>query len=235
MRPFTLGVTTLVQGLCAFVWLVILFDVASPTFNVETFPAWTGLQTATAAVGVFLASTALGVVMHTISRSIFHPVKQQWSLTILSSPTVRKRFGELGSAGIFPGGESYNDVFDEKTPDKVRKASAYLHLLEYQIMTRAPEVFATLQIYRDQYRLARAFVVPSLALALVLPFWGPVATLDGAGMIGPFPIIRTQLFLLGVLAAAVSFVAFRERSHRYAAAKVLAFTTIEGTRMRDLS
>jgi hypothetical protein len=60
------------------------------------------------------------------------------------------------------------------------------------------------------------------------------ATLDGAGMIGPFPIIRTQLFLLGVLAA-VSFVAFRERSHRYAAAKVLAFTTMEGTRMRDLS
>jgi hypothetical protein len=53
--------------------------------------------------------------------------------------------------------------------------------------------------------------------------------------IGPFPIIRTQLFLLGVLAAAVSFVAFRERSHRYAAAKVLAFTTMEGTRMRDLS
>jgi hypothetical protein len=50
MRPFTLGVTTLVQGLYAFVWLVILFDVASPTFNVDTFPAWTGLQTATAAV-----------------------------------------------------------------------------------------------------------------------------------------------------------------------------------------
>jgi hypothetical protein len=204
MRPFTLGVTTLVQGLYAFVWLVILFDVASPTF------------------------------MHTISRAIFHSVKQQWSLTILSSPTVRRRFGELGSAGIFPGGESYDEIFDEKTPDKVRNASAYLHLLEYQIMTRAPEVFASLQVYRDQYRLARAFIIPSLALALVLPFWGPVATLDGAGMIEPFPIIRTQLFLLGVLAA-VSFVAFRERSHRYAAAKVLAFTTMEGTRMRDLS
>jgi hypothetical protein len=73
MRPFTLGVTTLVQGLYAFVWLVILFDVASPTF------------------------------MHTISRAIFHPVKQPWSLTILSSPTVRRRFGELGSAGKFSG------------------------------------------------------------------------------------------------------------------------------------
>lgn len=235
MRPFSLGVTTLVQGLYAFVWIVILFDVGSPTFNIDTFPAWTGLQTAAAAVVVFLASTALGVVMQTISRAVFHPMKQNWSLTILSSDTVRKRFGELGSAGIFPGGETYDEIFDEKTTDRVRTASAYLHLLEYQVMTRAPEVFQTLQVYRDQYRLARAFILPSLALALVLPFWGPVKALDGAGVIGPFPIIRTQLFLLGVLAAAVSYVAFRERSHRYAAGKVLAFTTMEGTRMREQS
>ena len=57
-------------------------------------------------------------------------------------------------------------------------------------------------------------------------------TLDGAGSIGPFPIIRTQLFLLSILAAAVCFVAFRERSYRYAAAKILAFVTMEAERQK---
>ena len=36
--------------------------------------------------------------------------------------------------------------------------------------------------------------------------------------------------LLALLAAAVSFVAFRERSYRYAAATILAFATLEGQR-----
>jgi hypothetical protein len=57
-----------------------------------------------------------------------------------------------------------------------------------------------------------------------------VKALDSAGAIGPFPIIRTQLFLLAILAAAVSYVAFRERSYRYAAATILAFATLEGER-----
>ena len=233
MRPFSLGVTTLVQGLYALVWVVVLCDVWSPTFNIERFPDWTGVQVITAAVIVFLASAALGVVMHTISRAVFHPRKQEWTLTILSSPTVRQRLTELGTAGRFPGGSSYEGIFDENAPGKVRAASAYLHQIEYQILTRAPEVFRALQIYRDQYRLARAFILPSAAMALVLPFWEPVQALDSAGAIGPFPIIRTQLFLLSLLAALVSYVAFRERSHRYAAAKVLAFTTIEGTLKRE--
>ncbi len=233
MRPFSLGVTTLVQGLYALLWLIVLADVWSPTFNIEQFPDWSGIQALGVAVLVFVASAALGVVMHTISRAVFHPRKQEWTLTILSSPTIKERFAELGSAGTFPCGASYEGIFDEKTPSKVRAASAYLHQIEYQIMTRAPEVFRTLQVYRDQYRLARAFILPSAAMALFLPFWGPLVALDNAGAIGPFPIIRTQMFLLSVLAALVSYVAFRERSHRYAAAKVLAFTTLEGNKKRE--
>ena len=66
--------------------------------------------------------------------------------------------------------------------------------------------------------------------AKALPLWEPVKALDASGAIGPFPIIRTQMFLLGILAASVSFVAFRERSYRYAAAKLLAFATVEGGR-----
>ena len=86
-----------------------------------------------------------------------------------------------------------------------------------------------IQVYRDQYRMARSFIVPALALGIVLPFWAPVAQLDGAGgAIGPLPIIRAQTFLVGMLAAAVCYVAFRERAYRYAAAKALAWVTLEG-------
>ena len=234
MRPFSLGVTTLVQGLYALVWVVVLCDVWSPTFNLVRFPSWTGIQVATAAVLVFMISAALGVVMHTISRAVFHKRKQEWSLAILTSPTVRKRFAELGPSETLPGAPNYEHILEEEKPEQVRTASAYLHRLEYQVMTRAPEVFNTLQVYRAQYRLARAFILPSAALAVVLPFWDPVRALDGAGAIGPFPIIRTQIFLLSVLAALVSYVAFRERSYRYAAAKIMAFTTIEGnTKQQD--
>jgi hypothetical protein len=59
-----------------------------------------------------------------------------------------------------------------------------------------------------------------------------VRALDGVGSIGPLPIVRTQLFLLSVLAAAVCYVAFRERTFRYSAAKLLAYATIEGEKMK---
>ncbi len=44
MRPFSLGVTTLIQGLYALVWVAVMFDVASPTFNLGGLPSWTGMQ-----------------------------------------------------------------------------------------------------------------------------------------------------------------------------------------------
>ena len=53
------------------------------------------------------------------------------------------------------------------------------------------------------------------------------AALDGAGSIGPFPIIRSQVFMVSILASAVSFQAFRERAYRYAASKALAWVTLE--------
>jgi hypothetical protein len=63
-------------------------------------------------------------------------------------------------------------------------------------------------------------------LAIVLPFWGPIITLE-AGYIGPFPLIGFQLFLLSLLFACVSFLAFRERSYRYIAAQLMGFMTLE--------
>jgi hypothetical protein len=233
MRPFTLGITTLVQGIYTLVFFVVLFDVASPTFDLDRFPDWTGIELVIGLVVAFVASVALGVVMHTISRALFHSIKRSWSLRVLTSSTVRRRFAELRNLNEFPGGPKYSDVLDETTPRRERVAGAFTHSIEYRLMTRATGVYRTIQVYREQYRLARGFIIPSAAFAIVLPLWGPVAALDGAGAIGPFPIIRTQLFLLGVLAAAVCFVAFRERSYRYAAAKILAFVTLEAGRRTE--
>ena len=103
----------------------------------------------------------------------------------------------------------------------------FMQGVEYQVMVRAPHVFETIQVYREQYRMARGFILPLAVLAFILPFWAPIAALDGAGSIGPFPIIRSQVFMVGLLASAVSFQAFRERAYRYAAAKTLAWVTIE--------
>ena len=103
----------------------------------------------------------------------------------------------------------------------------FMHGIEFQIMNRVPHVFETIQTYREQYRMARGFILPLAVLAFCLPFWGPVVALDGAGSIGPFPIIRSQTFLVSILASAVSFQAFRDRAYRYAASKALAWVTLE--------
>jgi len=228
MRPFTLGTTTFIQGLYTVMWMIVLADVASPTFNVQGFAGASGIQAIVWAVVIVTASVALGVVMHTLSRNVFHMRKLQWGLDILTSDSVGARLGELEAAKSFPGGLTYEEVLDEETPDRNVKAGAILHHIGFRVMAQAPDVYDRFEVYRDQYRLARAFILPSLALAFTLPLWAPVAALDGAGAIGPFPIIRSQVFLLSILAAAVSYVAFRERSYRYYAAKILAFVTLEG-------
>jgi len=233
MRPFSLGVTTLVQGIYALSGVIVLFDVASPTFNLDGVPDWTGTQALAAVILLFLASVAVGVVMHTISRGLFRPIKDVWALDVASSETVRSRLAALGSVETFPGGPKYNDIPEGGKATRVRKAAAFIHAVEYQLMARAHHVYSTIQVYRDQYRLARGFILPSLAFAILLPLWEPVKALDVSGAIGPFPIIRTQMFLLSILAASVSFVAFRERSYRYAAAKLLAFATVEGGREKE--
>jgi hypothetical protein len=233
MRPFSLGVTTLMQGLYALLWVIVLFDVASPTFNLDGLPDWSGIQAAVAIVVLLTASAALGVVMHTVSRGLFHRFKLQWMLEVLSSSTVRDRMRALGGVAVFSGGPKYDDLIEAEGPGRVHRAAAFMHAVEFSILSRAYDVYRTVQVYRDQYRLARGFILPSAAFAIVLPLWEPVKALDSAGAIGPFPIIRTQLFLLSILAAAVSYVAFRERSYRYAAAKLLAFATLEGRRSAE--
>jgi len=226
MRPFYMAVTNLIHGLFATLVLLVVVDVGSPTFNVDEIPAWTGSQGAVVFIVVMTLAVALGVVMHTISRSAFHNQKQKWTLEVLSSSAVRGRLAAVGTVRSSPGGPTYEEL-SEDTPNRTMKAAAFMHGIEYQIMVRAPQVFENIQVYRDQYRMARAFILPCAVLAFVLPLWAPVVALDGAGAIGPIPIIRSQAFMVSILAAAVSLVAFRERAYRYSAAKALAWVTVE--------
>lgn len=231
MRPFSLGVSTLVHGFFAMVWAALLLDVGSPSFNLS-MPQWSATEAVVWIALLFTASAALGVVMNTISRGIFHRAKERWALEVLVSPKVQQRFAALGTVETFPGGPSYAEVLKAEGPDRIRAAGGFLQALEYQLLGRAPEVWHAIQPWRDQYRLARGFILVSAAFAPILPLWDPVRALDGAGAIGPFPIVRTQLFLLSVLASAVCYVAFRERTFRYSAAKLLAYATVQGQRTK---
>lgn len=232
MRPFTLGGTTLVHGFYAMVWLAIVLDVGSPTFNLS-MPQWGPTQAVVWIALLFTASAALGVVVHTISRSVFHRSKERWEMAVLVSPTVQHRFADLGDLQTFPGGPSYAEVLKAEGAERLRKSGAFLQALEYELLTRAPIVWEAVQSRRDQYRLARGFILITAAFAPILPLWDPVRALDSQGAIGPFPIIRTQLFLLSVLAAAVCFVSFRERTFRYAAAMLLGYAAVEGERKKE--
>ena len=78
--------------------------------------------------------------------------------------------------------------------------------------------------------MARGFILPSLGMAIVLPFWEPLP----AGHVGQFPLIGVQLFFLCVFFAGVAMYAFKERSYRYAAARLRSFVTLQAeARRRD--
>ena len=231
MRPFSLGVTTLVHGFYAMLWVAVVLDVGSPSFNLS-MPEWTATEAVVWIAVLFTGAAGLGVVVHTISRSVFHGHKEAWAREVLMSPTVQQRFTAFGTVETFPGGPTYAEALKAEGPDRTRKAGSFLHALEYQLVARSPDVWEAIQAYRDQYRLARGFILTSAAFSPVLPLWEPVRALDAIGTIGPLPIVRTQLFLLGILASAVCYVAFRERTFRYSAGKLLAFATLEGEQMK---
>lgn len=221
----------LVHGFYAVVWVAIVLDVGSPSFNLS-MPQWGATEAVVMIALLLTASVALGVVVHTISRGVFHRTKERWAMDVLLSGTVQQRFAAFGDVQTFPGGPTYAEVLKAQGQDRVRKAGSFLQAVEHQLLARATEVWRGIQPSRDQYRLARGFILISAGFAPVLPLWEPVRALDSAGSIGPLPIIRTQLFLLSVLAAAICYMAFRERTFRYAAATLLAYATVEGERMK---
>jgi hypothetical protein len=226
MFPFSLGVLTILQGLYSLCWFVVLLDIGSPAFDLGNLPDWNAAQLTLVIIAIATMSAVVGVIMHTVSRNVFRRSKDLWAFKVLTSPTVRKRFKATGSLDPGLGGATLADVLDPENPDRVRHAGEFMHAIDYRVMVRSPEVYRTIQVYRDQYRLARGFVVPSLALGLLLPLWEPIRTLEGVRHLGPLPLIGVQLLLLGILFAAISFLAFRERAFRHTAARVMSYLTL---------
>jgi len=226
MFPFSLGVLTILQGLYSLCWFVILLDIGSPAFDLADLPDWNATQLILVIGAIGTMAAVVGVIMHTVSRNVFRRSKDLWAFKVLISPTVRKRLKATGTLDPGLGGATLADVLDAENPDRVRHAGEFMHAIDYRVMVRSPEVYRTIQVYRDQYRLARGFVVPSLVLGLLLPLWEPIRTLEGVGSLGPLPLIGVQLFLLGILFAAISFLAFRERAFRHTAARVMSYLTL---------
>ena len=130
MRLFYNAAPNLVQGLFSSIVLLVVADVASPTFNVTGLPDWTGSQTMIVFGAVLTVSLALGVAMHTISRGVFHKQKQEWTLTVLSSAAVRNRLAALRTVQPSPGGPTYEEL-SEDSPNRVIQAAAFMHGIEY--------------------------------------------------------------------------------------------------------
>jgi len=232
MFPFSLGVLTLLQGLYSLCWFVLLLDIGSPEFDLTRLPDWNAGQLILLIIAIMIFAAVVGVIMHTVSRNLFRRQKDMWSFKVLTSSTVRKRLQATGTSDPGLAGATLADVLNDENPARVRDAGEFMHAIDYLVMVRSPAVYRTIQVYRDQYRLARGFILPSFILGILLPFWEPIRSSQGGAHLGPLPLIGVQLFLLGLLFAAISFLAFRERAFRHAAARVMSFltTAVEGRR-----
>ncbi len=228
MFPYSVGLFTMLQGLYSLIWIVILMDVTSPTFDLRQLPHGTGPQVALFAAGLLPIILAIGVVMHTLSRDLFRRLKDHWEHQVLTSKTVRERLGNLESSQPV-GGPSLKVVLAAEGREGHKMAGAFLQGIEYEMLGRAPELHRTIQVYRDQYRLARGAVIPSLALGLILPFWELVPD----GHMGLFPLISFQLFFLGLFLGGISLHAFRERSYRCAAARLRGWVMLQSNAERN--
>ncbi len=229
MFPYSLGVLTALQGLYSLLLIVIILDVGSPTLDLRDANQWTGAQALPILTGLLAITFTVGVAMHTLSRNLFRRTKDLWDMEVLTSPAVRKRLGDLGECRP-SGGPTLEEVHAAEGFDRIRKAGEFNHAVDYVLQIRARHLHQAIQVYRDQYRMARGFILPSLGLAIVLPFWEPVP----AGHIGQFPLVGVQLFFLCIFFAGVAMYAFKERSYRYAAARLRGFVTLQAeARQRD--
>jgi hypothetical protein len=222
MFPYPLGVLTLLQGLYSLLWIVILMDVLSPTFDLRDISSWSAAQVGLLAVSLGMTTFAVGVVMQTVSRNTFRKMKDHWDTQVLTSPGIMQRLAE-DDAYRPSGAPDLKDIEEAEGRARARKAGEFLHAADYALQIRAPHIHRSIQIYRDQYRLARGFVLPSLLLAIIVPFWEPLPR----GHVGQFPLISLQFFFLGIFFAGICMYSFKERSHRYAAARIRAFWMLQ--------
>ncbi len=231
MSAFSVSAQTLLQGFYSLFWIAVVMDIGSPTLDLRRLPAWSVGEAVVAGVLIFTLAIVIGTMMHTLSRHLFRRQKDEWSTEVLLSSSVMDRYTRLGltPALLELGGTSFEDLAESDGYERRRRAGDIMHGILYGVMSRAPHVYRSIQIYRDQYRLARGFIVPSVILAFALPIWEPVAQIQSGMMVGPLNLVGIQFFFLGILLSSITFMTFRERSYRYAAALTRAFVVIQMT------
>ncbi len=234
MSAFSVTTQTLLQGFYSLFWIAVVMDIGSPTLDLRRMPSWSVGEAVVAGVLIFTLAVVIGTMMHTLSRHFFRRQKDEWSTQVLLSASVMDRYTRLGLTPnlLELGGTSFDDLAEADGYDRRRRAGDIMHGILYGVMSRAPHVYRSIQIYRDQYRLARGFVIPSTILAFALPLWEPVMQIQSGVMVGPLNLVGVQFFFLGILLASITFMTFRERSYRYAAALTRAFVVIQMTAAR---
>lgn len=226
MSGFSNSLQMLIQGFYSLLWIIIALDVGSPSVDLRRIPDLSPQQAFLILLLVIPLAFVIGVMMHTFSRHLFRKAKDDWARIVLTSNRVRQRYTELGLEDAIRkvGGWWYTDLdAAESQLDRTRRAGEIMHGIDYAVVTKAPHVYRLIQVYREQYRLARGFIIPSAVLSLLVPFWEPVANVPSGVSVGPFNLVAVQLFLLTALLASFAFVSFRERAFRYEAARTKAY------------
>ena len=225
MSNLAVGIQFFLQGAYTLLAIAVVLDAGSPSVDLRRLPDWNFGPSMVVAAMLATLAVILGLMMHTLSRHIYRKYKDEWALRVLMSNSVRRRCKELNAEPTLQrlAGVTLSDIENSEGQEQIRKAGEVLHAMDYDLLIRAAHVHAAIQTYRHQYRFARGLIIPSIALAVMMPFWTPVAAIPSGVSIGPFNLVAIQLFMLLILLGALAFIAFRERSFRYEAARTRAF------------
>jgi hypothetical protein len=89
----------------------------------------------------------------------------------LGDPGDEKPHGGPRQSSAVTRRPTYAELLEEEDDpnSRVVKAAEFMRGIEYQIMLRAFHVYETIQVYREQYRMARGFILPLAILGFILP------------------------------------------------------------------
>ena len=125
MFPYSVGVLTMLQGFYSLLWIIILMDISSPTFDLRRLPEWSGAQVGLVLAGLFTTAFAVGLVMHTLSRDLFRRYKDRWAHYVLTSPSITGRLNDLESCRP-TGGPALSEVLAAEGAEGGRKAGEFI-------------------------------------------------------------------------------------------------------------
>ena len=144
---------TLLQGLYSIIWIAILLDVGSPSLDLRNLPELSAVAAIAVGAVLLILAYAVGVMMHTLSRYVFRRQKDEWAYQVISSTRVQDLLTGVGAQSYLrsTGAPTLKEVSEAEGFSRIRKAGEIILALNYAVMMRAPGVYRSIQVYRDQY------------------------------------------------------------------------------------